>query len=114
MKQTPRMNSNNLLNEPEPYLELASDGLGPFDYLQPRTQSIKGVDHASNELEKSESSQKNRNERNSHKSKFHSKLSFSPLQSIHIYRLVQGSWRLEYLARIELEVSDEWLKCKHN
>lgn len=76
MKQTPRMNSNNLLNEPEPYLELASDGLGPFDYLQPRTQSIKGVDHASNELEKSESSQKNRNERNSHKSKFHSKLSF--------------------------------------
>ncbi|KAL4347761.1 hypothetical protein GQ457_17G008560 [Hibiscus cannabinus] len=39
-EHAPRKNSNNLLNEPEPYLELVLRGLGPADYLQPGTRSI--------------------------------------------------------------------------
>ncbi|KAL4289625.1 hypothetical protein GQ457_14G015280 [Hibiscus cannabinus] len=33
-EHAPRKNSNNLLNEPEPYLELVLRGLGPVDYLK--------------------------------------------------------------------------------
>ena len=65
-EQNPRKNSNNKLNEPEPYNDLAPKDLDPSIIQQSRTRSITKIDTTSNKYEMSRrSSKKNWNKRNS-------------------------------------------------